>query len=366
MKVALDEPGEREIGAFIDYQAFNEAFLDRRLSRLLPSQQIRQSFPKLIAADPAGYDHRLFISHRWESPSDPDPPCLMEGSETIGWQLVAIREICRHYAENGKSVCFWYDYCSLPQKPRNDAEEQEFRTALPNIGFLCRVCKCIPLISGDEEDKDLKIKRMLSRGWILFELSVATFSGYIADMIFESLPTRTESRKSRAEWKDIIPSAVSSLSYDRADYVLRWFELHGITCTNGSDLALVANLFVQNTFDNVSGLQQPPALSRGRTHILSVEETCRYRMTVHGLSPFFPHTYFESALTKDPATYAFRPRRRPQLGPPSVERLATSKQFGKLLVDENTGMSPMYPGIKFVSERLRCGIVRYHSIVNDS
>jgi hypothetical protein len=366
MKVTLDLSGEREVGAFIDYQAFNEAFLDGRLSRLLPSQRIRQSFPKLIAADPARYDHRLFISHRWESPDDPDPPYLLEGTDTIGWQLVAIREICGHYAENGKSVCFWYDYCSLPQKPRNDVEEREFRDALPNIGFLCRVCKCIPLISGGEENKDLKIRRILNRGWILFEVSVATFCGHISDMIFQTLPTGVESRKSRNEWKDIIPSAISSLSYDRADYVLRWFELNGIECTNGSDLAVVAKLFVQNTFDNVAGLQKPRALLHGRTHILSVEETLHYRITLHGLSPFFPHTYFESVPPEDPTTYAFRPRRRPQLQPPGVKSQVTSTEFGELLVDKDTGISPMYPGIKFVFERLPSGDVRYHSNVNDS
>ena len=82
----------------------------------------------------------LFISHRWEEPTNPDPGCT---------QLVAIQAFLEEHPEIG---WVWYDYMCLPQKERDGKDERteeerdEFDAQLPTVGNLYLSMRVLILI----------------------------------------------------------------------------------------------------------------------------------------------------------------------------------------------------------------------------
>jgi len=87
----------------------------------------------------------LFISHRWESASHPDP---------AGSQLRKLRAL--------KDCFIVYDYSSFPQQPRSDQEETDFRTILGSMDELIR---SVVILEAPD---------YLNRGWCLYEYIVSS------------------------------------------------------------------------------------------------------------------------------------------------------------------------------------------------
>ena len=87
----------------------------------------------------------LFISHRWESETHPDP---------TGSQLRKLRAL--------KDCFIVYDYSSFPQRPRSDQEEADFKQILGSMDELIR--RVVVLEAPD----------YLARGWCLYEYIVSS------------------------------------------------------------------------------------------------------------------------------------------------------------------------------------------------
>src|ERR1700722_14221294 len=139
--MSVDEatPHLDEVGQFISLAAFTEwANLQADNAKLPDWGMIRRDLPHLIKPKPDQRRNRLFITHRWESPEHPDPS---------GWQLQALQELGTHYNYNDKSLCFWFDYMSLPQKPRIAVEKQIFARGLDKIRRTVAECENITLVS---------------------------------------------------------------------------------------------------------------------------------------------------------------------------------------------------------------------------
>jgi hypothetical protein len=89
----------------------------------------------------------LFISHRWETPDQPDPD---------GRQLSKLRQL---------SDCYIiYDYSSFPQEPFGEGEKERLAAILSNMQELVR--NLVVLKSDD----------YLDRGWCIYEYLVASFN----------------------------------------------------------------------------------------------------------------------------------------------------------------------------------------------
>ena len=99
-----------------------------------------------------------FISHRWESKLHPDPD---------GYQL---KQLVKEYPCN---AIIWYDYCCLPQEPRNADEQTIFEAELQEIPEIIKN-SWFYIIGRDRKSYDF-------RAWCQFELICAINSGTFAD-----------------------------------------------------------------------------------------------------------------------------------------------------------------------------------------
>ena len=92
-------------------------------------------------------NHILFVSHRWESPTQPD---------VHGEQLKAIKE---YLAKNPMIEWVWYDYSCMPQGQRTIEEQAEFSLMLLAIADLYLSARVLLLVDNSYS----------SRFWTLFE-----------------------------------------------------------------------------------------------------------------------------------------------------------------------------------------------------
>lgn len=67
------------------------------------------------------------------------------------------------------NVCVFYDFCSMPQRPRSDAEEAVFRRAMNLLTILPHVA--VTLVLREAEDD------YMERGWCVAEYLSATAEG---------------------------------------------------------------------------------------------------------------------------------------------------------------------------------------------
>ena len=121
-----------------------------------------------ITIDQRAALHHEFItefaagSHRWDTPSHPDPSGLQ--FQTIKAWLI----------RNPRIKYFWYDFWCMPQDERTEAEKAEFTEMLANINCLYLGCRVLILA-------DLSTQ---SRFWTQFEIwlamQMATPSGLVA------------------------------------------------------------------------------------------------------------------------------------------------------------------------------------------
>lgn len=105
--------------------------------------------------------HKLvFVSHRWISAGHPDP-----GGEQLAELQRRLRALAR--GENGTtSLLVFYDYCSLPQRPRTPDEESGFYRDLGLLESLSRLAHRFIILSEGYRD-------YLSRAWCFFEAITA-------------------------------------------------------------------------------------------------------------------------------------------------------------------------------------------------
>lgn len=101
----------------------------------------------------------IFISHRWITATHPDPSGnqLRELQARVGQLLNA--------DEEHEEALVFYDYSSMVQQPRSEAEEADFQADLRQLRSLSRRASRVVVLSEGFED-------YLQRGWCFFEFAV--------------------------------------------------------------------------------------------------------------------------------------------------------------------------------------------------
>jgi hypothetical protein len=99
---------------------------------------------------------RIFISHRWQTPSHPDDDGTVR------------TEILTHL---GDDALIWYDYSCLPQSPRTPAEQAAFINGLNRIPLI--ICSSWFYVVGR------KLKEYSHRAWCQFEVLSVLTKGWI-------------------------------------------------------------------------------------------------------------------------------------------------------------------------------------------
>lgn len=350
----IDKNGEQ--GLFIDFDKFRERVSGRRdsgewitdgkITKMPSYQEIVRDFPDVIARDiDEQYDKHIFFSHRWDGEKEGDPP------DPRGWQLEAIHAYASELKVQGKKACFWYDYSSLPQKPRTPEEDKIFDKGLKHINHLCQTCTTVPLISSVESNRTLDIHAMLKRGWILAELYLASKDNRIDHPLFEGTEYITFSKLTRLQWQDIVPDLKNSMPHDSPEAIHAYFVENGVKCTNGSDLEFLADI-LHKDLNSVETKAAPPVkLEFDKTVTMDAQQAYQYKINQNGLSPHFPDTYFEFDSIEGSTDYQVTPRYRPVLPELNDVQHITKEEFSAFRIDKESGRSEMYPGIRFEWKR---------------
>jgi hypothetical protein len=94
------------------------------------------------------YKNILVVSHRWETPTDPDPD---------GAQALAVQAYLKEHPEID---AVWFDFSSMPQgRNKTLSESAEFKEMLPNINLLYLTCSVLILMD----------RSYMNRFWTQFE-----------------------------------------------------------------------------------------------------------------------------------------------------------------------------------------------------
>jgi hypothetical protein len=94
------------------------------------------------------YKNILVVSHRWETPTDPDP---------TGAQALAVQAYLKEHPEID---AVWFDFSSMPQgRNKTLSESAEFKEMLPNINLLYLTCSVLILMD----------RSYMNRFWTQFE-----------------------------------------------------------------------------------------------------------------------------------------------------------------------------------------------------
>lgn len=93
--------------------------------------------PEILDKDPNG--PKYFVSHRWLSPTHPDPQ---------GKHLALLKE----HARNHTDAFYWVDYSCLPQS-RNADDQDLFSKTLPKIASIQAKASTIVITESDYDDR---------------------------------------------------------------------------------------------------------------------------------------------------------------------------------------------------------------------
>ena len=96
----------------------------KELRKTRPSWIVKKTLSLKEALSGKYVEDHCAISHRWESPSQPDPD---------GAQMIEIREFLK---ENHRIKWIWYDFWCMLQGSRSDIEQAEFEDMLGNVNLL--------------------------------------------------------------------------------------------------------------------------------------------------------------------------------------------------------------------------------------
>lgn len=343
MLTVRDNWDSREVGLFINLQAFAKCPDFMGPDARLPSwNTIVTDYPHLIDQGAAERPRRFFVTHRWDDSDHPDPR---------GWQLRALRALAFHYNYRSESICFWYDYMSLPQrKPRTPEEAEIFQSGLRHIRQLVGSCENLSLISrhGDNHGEDREA--MLQRGWVVAELFIARSRINISLPLYEREADPIEYGRTQYRWDDVVPDLHAVAPLDTPAELHAWFEHKGISCTNGSDLAFLAEQLHDelHLFDDV-GPEPPPAVTLGVEMELEDDEMVRLALVdSNGISMRVPNLFLKAAK-RDVRTGVWTVmfvERPPSIGLGVWSPLSDGELKARL-IDQATWLSPMYPGARF-------------------
>jgi len=333
-------------GQFIDLRAF--ANWARGQSLLPDWRHIRESLPSLVAHDP-DQRRRLFITHRWDHRAHPDP---------TGWQLQAIRELGTHYSFEDGRPCFWFDYMSLPQKPRLGEERRIFARGLKKIRRTVGDCENITLVSRAGSSNEEDLSATLERGWIVFELLIARSNLKIPLPLYEAVPAgRIQyGRDQQNSWDGVVKDIATQIPFDSANLIEAWFNRRGITCTDGSDLRKLAEQLHEEltqkchpepNFEIV--FDQDMQLSHDELCCLDILESSH-------LSACYPNLYLEKIQRTNgppnPPVWIVRLAHRPEMPQLNQWIPCVRDEIARRKICGETMKSPMYPGIVFEFDEL--------------
>lgn len=342
MPMTLSKEQENPEGIFIDFAEFVKLYKSGNLIRLERCQDLKSKYPELFAKDYRNYPKKIFFTHRWDDKDDPD---------IRNWQIEAIYQYGIELGEeNNLPACFWYDYCSLPQSPRTDFEQSQFDEGLKHVNLLCRSCINVPLISNLGPNRVESIDVMLKRGWILVELFISNHHELIDYPLFEgSFDYISDGKSTRLEWSSLIPDLMDTLPFDSTVLIRKWFDVKGITCTNGSDLDVLSYRLYEHIYSYVENKssRSTQKIPYNKPVVMSCEEISKYWINRHGFSALFKDTYFEKAYVENDNEYIVTARYRPPLTCFDKWEKKTQKEISKLKINNKTGLSPMYPGVIF-------------------
>lgn len=339
-------------GQFISLCAFTEwAYPQGNDAKLPDWATIRRDFPHLIRSKPDHPSHRLFITHRWDSYEHPDPS---------GWQLRALRELGGHYNFQDPNLCFWFDYMSLPQKPRTGPEQKIFKHGLNNIRKTVAQCQNITLVSRCGSDQSDDLRAAIKRGWIVFELLIARNNLKIPLPLYErATANRVQyGRDQQNSWDAVVADIATLVPFDSADLIRAWFESKGIICTDGSDLKKLSKFLHQD-------LTEKPETGPAFKIRFDVEmrlthdqlDTLRI-LEVSGLSGCYPNIYLKNRRReghpfKGPLIWIVTFVSRPLMPPLNEWIRCAPDELVRRLISPATMRSPMYPGIEWeIDERM--------------
>lgn len=109
-----------------------------------------------------------FVSHRWNSADHPD--------DEQASQLTVLKQLNAEAREQGRTACFWYDYCSLPQKARDSSENKFFSETMQYLHDIIYVCDRFVILPGTSANQANEEHAILHeyfyRGWCFAELFV--------------------------------------------------------------------------------------------------------------------------------------------------------------------------------------------------
>jgi hypothetical protein len=339
---------ETAAGQFIDLRAFA---LWARGQGLLPDwRRVRNSLPHLVAHDP-DQRRRLFITHRWDDREHPDP---------TGWQLRAIREVGTHYSFEDRRPCFWFDYMSLPQKPRLGEERRIFEQGLNEIRRTVGDCESITLVSRTGSSNEEDLSAALKRGWIVFELLIARSNLKIPLPLYEAVPSNRiqYGRDQQNSWDAVVTDIATQIPFDSAHLIQAWFNQRGITCTDGSDLKKLS----KHLHKELTEKRWPKPNFAVRFDVdmrLTHDELCCLEILDSSrLSGCYPDLYltkFEAAKgqSNSPPVWIVRLARRPSMPRLNEWVPCAPDEPARRLISAATMKSPMYPGITFEFDELR-------------
>lgn len=330
----------------MNLRAFGNCRALREPGARLPSWQvIQRDYPELI--DASRNPDCWFISHRWDDDGSeveephPDP---------TGWQLQALLELADHYNYDKPDLCIWYDYMSLPQKPRTAAETAIFGEGLSNIRNVVAACQNIFLISacGDSAAGDLAAH--LKRGWIVFELYIARSSMSVPLQLRQRDAARVNAGRANFGWDATVPSIHAVAPWEDAAQLEQWFRHRDIVCTNGSDLAFLSQLLHDSLGATPYSGAMKPLAAHGRTVLTTTEITEFAFINGCGLSPRRPDLFLNEPTTDFDAgkhVWSADIRQRPPALRLGVWTELTPTEITDRMISLQTGRSPMYPGIVF-------------------
>jgi len=326
------------VGAFINLNALSRCQdLTTPGARLPDWKTIQDRYPELIDRSAAPY--RLFVSHRWDDKEHPDP---------TGWQLEALIQLACHYSYNKPNICIWYDYMSLPQKPRSASEEAIFKAGLSNIRHIVGECPNVFLVSESANDHRGDLDAQLLRGWIVFELYISRGAMKSQLPLFQRETSRINFGRQHAGLDVIVSNIHSSAPWEDARQLETWFRRRDIKCTNDSDLGFLAGLLTESLkshkFDG-----RMPDIKLGSPIQLSEDEIREFAFLKEcGLSPRRPDLFLTDvaydALTR---TWTVVIQPRPPALPLSQWIDVKVEDIESRKIDPKNGRSPMYPGILF-------------------
>lgn len=334
-------------GQFIHLKSLADCADLRAHGGRLPSwQEVREKYPHFIRPAPHYMRHRLFITHRWDDKAHPDPR---------GWQLAALREMGEHYHFREDQTCIWYDYMSLPQRPHTPEEKKLFSAGLDSIRATVSACENVTLVSVDGPDTHADLAAMRHRGWIVFELLLARRAFRIPLPIHERYESQRikRGRDAQHDRNAVVPDLNQLMPFESWRLILRWFELHQIVCTNGSDLTRLAKLFHRELTEKKHA-KPDFQVTFGTEMLLTYEQLSTLEiMETSGLSGCYPRIFLEqrrNAPGRDhsaPLAWLCTFAKRPEMPPLEEWSDVDKASLADMKIDRATLRSPMYPGIQF-------------------